>query len=264
MGHYPLDKDFNPSPRVFYKDHRAAMMMGITAEYLARKYRVPREAQDAFAFRSQQLARTAFEQGRFKEEVLPTWGLNEQSQRELLSMDQTIRGDTTLEGLAALPPAFDPKSGTITAGNSSPLSVGASALLMMSQERARELGLTPRAKIRAMGVAGVEPCEMGIGPVKATANALQRAGLSIDEIDAIELNEAFAAQSLAVMKVASFAEEKVNTWGGAIALGHALGSSGARLVVTLIHRLMAGEGRLGLATLCVGGGQGETTIIEAC
>ncbi len=263
MGHYPIDKDFNPSPRVFFKNHRAAMMMGITAEYLARKYEISREAQDHLACRSHQLAHAATSSGRFDDEIVPTWGLDEQGRRELFRVDQTIRSDTSLAALSALSPAFDPQAGTITAGNSSPLSVGASALLMMSEDRARELGLTPKARICAMAVAGVEPCEMGIGPVKSTARALQRAGLTMGDIDAIELNEAFAAQALAVIRLAEFDVEKVNTWGGAIALGHALGSSGARLMITLVHRMSGQAGQLGLATLCVGGGQGETTIVES-
>ena len=262
MGHYPMEKDFNPSPRVFFKDHRAAMMMGITAEYLAQKYRIDREDQDRFAYRSHKCAHEATQSGRFAAEVLPTWGLDENGRRQRLTVDQTIRPDTSLEALAGLAPAFAPRAGTVTAGNSSPLSVGASAVLMMSEERAEELGLTPKVKIRAMAVAGVEPCEMGIGPVKATAKALERAGLTIDQIEAIELNEAFAAQSLAVIRQAGFDPERVNTWGGAIALGHALGATGARILLTLIHRMADGGHARGLATLCIGGGMGEATIVE--
>jgi len=202
--------------------------------------------------------------GLFKDEVVPTWGLDEAGHRQLFTVDQTIRPETNPEVLAKLSPAFNPKGGLVTAGNSSPLTVGASALLMMSEERAKELGLTPKVKIRSMAVAGVEPCEMGIGPAKATPKALERSGVSIDDIDAIELNEAFASQSLAVIRLANFDPDKVNTRGGAIALGHPLGSSGARIVVTLIHRMTQDGNKLGLATLCVGGGMGEATIVEAC
>ncbi len=264
MHHYPMDKDANPSPRMFYKHFRAAMMMGITAEYVAMKYFITRQEQDEFAYGSHMKAHEATETGLFKDEVVPTWGLDEAGHRQLFTVDQTIRPETNPEVLAKLSPAFNPKGGLVTAGNSSPLTVGASALLMMSEERAKELGLTPKVKIRSMAVAGVEPCEMGIGPAKATPKALERSGVSIDDIDAIELNEAFASQSLAVIRLANFDPDKVNTRGGAIALGHPLGSSGARIVVTLIHRMTQDGNKLGLATLCVGGGMGEATIVEAC
>lgn len=264
MHHYPMDKDVNPSPRMGWKNFRAAMMMGITAEYVAMKYFITREEQDEFACGSHRKAHAATESGKFKDEVVPTWGLDAQGHRQLFTVDQTIRPDTSLETLAKLPPAFNPKGGLVTAGNSSPLTVGASALLMMSEERAKALGLKPKVRIRSMAVAGCEPCEMGIGPAKAAPKALERAGLSVDDLDAIELNEAFASQSVAVMRLADFDPDKVNTRGGAIALGHALGSSGARIMVTLVHRMTQEGTKLGMATLCVGGGMGEATIVEAC
>ncbi len=264
MHHYPMDKDVNPSPRMGYKIFRAAMAMGITAEYVAMKYFVTRQEQDEFAYGSHIKAHEATEKGLFKDEIVPTWGLDADGHRQRFTVDQTIRPDTDLETLAKLPPAFNPKGGLVTAGNSSPLSVGASALLMMSEERAKELGLTPKVKIRSMAVAGVEPCEMGIGPAKAAPKALERAGLGVDDLDAIEVNEAFASQSVAVLRLTGFDPEKVNARGGAIALGHPLGSSGSRIMVTLIHRMAQENKKLGLATLCVGGGMGEATIVEAC
>lgn len=264
MHHYPMDKDVNPSPRMGYKNFRAAMAMGITAEYVAMKYFVTREEQDEFAYHSHMKAHQATEKGLFKDEIVPTWGLDEKGHRQLFTKDQTIRPDTNLEALAKLPPAFNPKGGLVTAGNSSPLSVGAAALLMMSEDRAKQLGLKPKVRIRSMAVAGCEPCEMGIGPTRATPKALERAGLSLDDIDAIELNEAFAAQSIAVIRLAGFNPDILNTRGGAIALGHPLGCSGARIMVTLIHRMEQDKKKFGLATLCVGGGMGEATIVEAC
>ncbi|MBN1346680.1 MAG: acetyl-CoA C-acyltransferase [Phycisphaerae bacterium] len=264
MHHYPMDKDVNPSPRMGWKNFRAAMMMGITAEYVAMKYFITREEQDEFAYGSHMKAHEATEKGLFKDEVLPTWGLDAAGHRQLMTVDQTIRPDTNLESLAKIPPAFNPKGGIVTAGNSSPLSVGAAALLMMSEERAKQLGLKPKVRIRSMAVAGCEPCEMGIGPAKAAPKALERAGLGVDDLDAIELNEAFASQSVAVLRLTGFDPAKVNTRGGAIALGHPLGCSGARIMVTLIHRMSQESKKRGMATLCVGGGMGEATIVEAC
>jgi acetyl-CoA acyltransferase len=264
MHHYPMDKDVNPSPRMGYKNFRAAMMMGITAEYVAMKYFITRQEQDEFAYGSHMKAAEATQKGLFKDEILPTWGLDAQGHRNLFTVDQTIRPDTSLETLAKLPPAFNPKGGLVTAGNSSPLSVGASGLLMMSEERAKQLGLKPKVRIRAMAVAGCEPCEMGIGPAKVAPKVVERAGISLDDLDAVELNEAFASQSLAVLRLTGLDPDKVNTRGGAIALGHPLGSSGARIMVTLIHRMEQEGKKLGMATLCVGGGMGEATIVEAC
>jgi acetyl-CoA acyltransferase len=182
----------------------------------------------------------------------------------LLASDQCIRRDTSLEALGQLPPAFNPAGGSVTAGNSSPLNVGAVAVLMMSEDRARELGLAPLARIRATGTAGVNPEEMGIGPVPAVHKALKRAGLSLDQIDCIELNEAFAVQVLSVLKLLGIGPDKVNTRGGAIAIGHPLGASGARITTTLLHRMRDQGARYGLATMCVGQGQGVATVFEAC
>ncbi len=172
-------------------------------------------------------------------------------------------GDSTAEGLAALRPAFNPAGGSVTAGNSSQVSVGAAALLIMSEEKARELNFEPLAKIRAMAVAGVAPEEMGIGPVPAVHKVLKRTELSLDDIDCIEINEAFAVQVLSVLQLLGIDEEKVNTRGGAVALGHPLGASGARICVTLLHRMREAGARYGLATLCVGQGQGVATVFES-
>jgi len=264
MDHIPMTKDYNPSPRWFFRNSEAIMNMGLTAEYLSVKYGIAREAQDAFACRSHQLAAQATESGGFDREIIPTWGRNESGEKTLLTRDQCIRADCSLEGLAGLPPVFNPAGGSVTAGSSSPLSVGASAVLMMSQQKADELGLTPLARVRAMAVAGVEPAEMGIGPVPAVHKVLARAGLSLDDIDCVEINEAFAVQVLSVLKLLGLDEEKVNTRGGAVAIGHPLGASGARIATTLLHRMRDEGAALGLATLCVGQGQGVATVFESC
>ena len=180
-----------------------------------------------------------------------------------MTQDQCIRRETSLESLGALKPAFMPEGGSVTAGNASPLNVGAAGLILMSEKRAKSLGLTPMARIRAMAVAGVDPSVMGIGPVPATHKALERAGLKIGDIDLIELNEAFAAQSLSVIRTLKLDPAKVNVNGGAIAIGHPLGASGARIATTLLHAMKARGAHLGLATMCIGMGQGIATIFEA-
>jgi acetyl-CoA acetyltransferase family protein len=231
--------------------------MGLTAENLAREYTISREDQDAFALRSHQRAIAATDNGVFAKEIIPVTLPN----GEVVSVDDGPRRDTSLEKLASLEPAFI-AGGTVTAGNSSPLNDGASAAVLMSAEKAQELGVKPRARVLSMAVAGVAPEIMGIGPVDAVRKALARAHLSLNDIDIIELNEAFAAQSLAVVRTLGIDENKLNPHGGAIALGHPLGCSGARLIATLLNDLETEGGRLGLATLCVGGGQGLATIIE--
>lgn len=263
MHHLPMEAGLDLSPRYCYRHSPATLNMGLTAEHLARKYDISRREQDEFALRSHRRAAEATDQGLFTQEIIPTWGRDEAGHKSLLTQDQGIRRDTSLEALAALPPVFLPDGGTVTAGNSSPLNVGAAALLLMSEERAHELGLRPKAAIRAMAVAGVDPAIMGIGPVPATHKALQRAGLKLEDIDLIEINEAFAAQTLAVIKVLGADPEKVNVHGGAIALGHPLGASGARIATTLIHAMQRRGARFGLATMCIGAGQGIATIFEA-
>src|SRR5947208_13602778 len=263
MQHIPMEAGFDPSPRILYRNSPAVFNMGVTAENLALKYRISRKQQDEFALRSHQRAAEATDSGAFAREVIPTWGRDEEGRRKLLTEDQCIRRDTSLEALGALKPVFMPEGGTVTAGNSSPLNVGAAALLVMSEERARELGLKPKVRIRAMAVAGVDPSVMGIGPVPATHKALQRAGLKLEDIDLIELNEAFAAQALAVLKLLRADPEKVNIRGGAIAIGHPLGASGARITTTLLHAMKDRKKQFGLATMCIGAGQGIATIFEA-
>ena len=248
------------SPGVMEYAYSSYIPMGITAENLAREYNISREAQDAFALRSHQRAIAATESGIFKREIVPVPLVPLPNGSEM-EIDEGPRRDTSLEKLASLEPAFI-KGGTVTAGNSSPLNDGAAAVVLMSAEKARELGITPLARVITMAVAGVRPDIMGIGPVPAMKKALQRAGLQLSDIDIIELNEAFAAQNLAVIKAMGIDEEKLNPHGGAIALGHPLGCSGARLIATLINDLQTADKRLGIATLCVGGGQGVATIIE--
>ncbi len=264
MDHIPVTKDYNPSPGLLRGHSEAIMNMGLTAEYLAVKYRIPRGRQDEFALRSHQLADRATKKGEFNREVMPTWGRDETGHKVLLTVDQCIRSDTSLESLASLSAAFQPDGGTVTAGNSSPINAGAAAVLMMSAEKAAELGLKPIAKVRAMAVAGVNPEEMGIGPVPAIHKALKRAGLALDQIECIELNEAFAVQVLAVLKLLGIDEKRVNTRGGAIAIGHPLGASGARITTTLLNRMRDQGAKLGLATMCVGQGQGVATVFESC
>src|SRR5947208_12753242 len=263
MHHIPMEAGFDPSPRYLFRHSPATLNMGLTAENLALKYRISRKEQDEFALRSHRRAAEATDSGAFAQEVIPTWGRDEEGRKKLLTEDQCIRRDTSLESLAALKPVFMPEGGTVTAGNSSPLNVGAAAVLVMSEERARELGLKPKVRIRAMAVAGVDPSVMGIGPVPATHKALERAGLKLEDIDLIEINEAFAAQTLAVIKLLKCDPEKVNVNGGAIAIGHPLGASGARIATTLIHAMHQRGARYGLATMCIGAGQGIATIFEA-
>jgi acetyl-CoA acyltransferase len=264
MDHVPMTNGYNPPPGLFRRNSEAIMHMGLTAEYLALKYQIPRKQQDEFALRSHQLAAKATQEGGFAPELFRCWGHDETGSKVRLERDQCIRDDCTFDGLSALPPVFNPDGGSVTAGNSSPLNVGAAALLVMSEEKADELGLKPIASIRSMAVAGVDPAEMGIGPVPATKKALHRAGLELDDIGCIELNEAFAVQSLAVLKLLGINEEKVNTRGGAIAIGHPLGCSGARIATTLLHRMRDEQAQFGLATMCVGQGQGVATVFEAC
>ena len=264
MEHIPMTSGYDPSPSLFRNHSEAIMNMGLTAEYLAAKYAVDRTAQDEFALRSHQLAARATEKNEFQDEVIPTWGHDAEGRKVQLTVDQCIRPETTAEALASLPPVFNPAGGSVTAGNSSPLNAGAAALLIMSEEKAAELDMTPIARIRAMAVAGVDPSEMGIGPVPAIHKVLKRADLTLDDIECIELNEAFAVQVLSCFKLLGISEERVNTRGGAIAIGHPLGASGARIATTLIHRMKDSGAKYGLATMCVGQGQGVATVFESC
>ncbi len=271
MSRVPMG-GFNPSfnPRLIKTDgetpfppceleyaYSSYIPMGMTAENLARKYQISREAQDAFALRSHQRAIAATDSGIFKREIVPVPLPN----GSVMEVDEGPRRDTSLAKLASLEPAFI-KGGTVTAGNSSPLNDGASAVVLMSAERARDLNITPLAKVHSMAVAGVDPAFMGSGPVPAMRKLLQRAHKQLNDIDVIELNEAFAVQNLAVIRELGIDEAKLNPHGGAIALGHPLGCSGARLIATLLNDLQTLDKTWGVATLCVGGGQGVATLIE--
>jgi acetyl-CoA acyltransferase len=263
MHHIPMEAGFDASPRLWFRHSPATMNMGLTAENLAMRYKIGRRQQDEFALRSHQRAAGATDSGAFAREIVPTWGRDDEGRRKVLTADQCIRRDTSLEALGALKPAFMAEGGTVTAGNASPLNVGAAALLVMSEERAKELGLKPRVRIRAMAVAGVDPSVMGLGPVPAVHKVLKRAGLKLEDVDLIEINEAFAAQTLAVIKLLKADPERVNVRGGAIAIGHPLGASGARIATTLIHLMEDRKARYGLATMCIGAGQGIATLFEA-
>lgn len=242
--------------------------MGFTAERVAKRWGITREMQDEFALGSQQRAAAALAAGRFEEQIVPIpveraqWnGADKRSEFVDFTVDELVRPSTTMEGLAKLPPAFKP-GGSVTAGNSSPLSDGAAGVLLMSRAKAKELGYTPLARFVHFATAGVEPDVMGIGPVSAVPKVLSRAGINLDEIKLIEFNEAFAAQALAVIAELKFDTSRVNVNGGAIALGHPLGATGAKLTVQLVHELRRTGGGLGMVTMCVGGGMGAAGIFE--
>lgn len=250
-----------PNPRM--KELYGIDSMGETAENIAAlRPHLTREKQDAFAVQSHQRAIAAIDSGKFAEEILPVPVPQRKGDSILVTTDERPRRDTTLESLARLKPAFKKEGGTVTAGNSSGLNDGASALLLMSAHRAAALGLQPMARFVSAAAAGVEPRIMGIGPVPATQKALARAGLTVADLSLVELNEAFAVQSLAVIEDLGLDESIVNVNGGAIALGHPLGCSGARILTTLLYEMRRRGARYGLATLCVGVGQGEATIVE--
>ncbi|RUL51770.1 thiolase family protein [Lysinibacillus antri] len=232
-----------------------------TAENVAQRYGVSREEQDVFAFESQQRAKRAIEENRFQEEIVPVELKDRKGNVTVFDKDEHPRPDTTLEKLAQLRPIFD--GGTVTAGNASGVNDGASALLMMSAEKAKELGLKPLAKYITGAVTGLEPAVMGLGPINATRKALKRAGLSTNDIGLIEINEAFASQSIECIKQLELDNSKVNVNGGAIAFGHPLGASGARILTTLIYEMQKQDVQYGLATMCIGVGQGIATIIES-
>lgn len=262
MHHLPMDHGLDVNPKLYARTSRGALLMGVTAEFLAQTQGISRREQDEFALRSHQRAAAAQAAGDFQAEIVPVYGRDEEGNALLVDYDQCVRPDTTLEQLAALKPAFMPGMGTVTAGNSSPLNDGAAALLVMSAATAKAQGLQPIARVRATAVAGVEPSVMGTGPVPATHKALARAGLKLADIDLIEINEAFASQTLACIRMLKADPEKVNVRGGAIALGHPLGASGARIATTLLHAMVDRNARLGLATMCIGLGQGIATILE--
>ena len=235
--------------------------MGITAENLAEKYSLSREAQDNFAAASHRKAAAAINEGRFKNEITPVEVPQRKGDPKIVDTDEQPRGDTTADSLGGLRAAFK-KDGTVTAGNASALNDGAAAVMLMSEARANQLGLPILARLAGQASAGVDPAIMGIGPVSATRRCLERAGWSLDQVDLIEANEAFAAQSLAVGKDLEWDQDKVNVNGGAIALGHPIGASGCRVLVTLLHEMQRRDVKKGLATLCIGGGQGVALAVE--
>jgi len=265
MGHLPMTYGLDFSPLSTKRNAKAAGAMGLTAEYLARIHGISRQQQDEFALRSQRRAHQATVSGAFKDEIVPVEGHDEKGALKRCDTDEVIRPDTTLEALAGLKPAFDPKHGTITAGNASAVSDGAAGLLVMSAEKARALGKKPLAKVVSMSAVGVDPSIMGYGPVPAVKKALERVKMKTSDVDIYELNEAFAAQSLPVLKdleLLGKMDDKVNLNGGAIALGHPLGCSGARIITTLLHQMKARNRSTGVATMCVGFGQGTATVFE--
>ncbi|HBR96718.1 MAG TPA: acetyl-CoA C-acyltransferase FadA [Gammaproteobacteria bacterium] len=265
MQHIPMLHGLDINPALSRHIAKASMMMGVTAEMLAKMHGIGREMQDAFGARSHQRAHAAMVEGRFDQEVVPISGHDEQGFVAMITADEVIRDDVTPESLAELKPVFVPKVGTVTAGTSSAIADGASAMLVMSGQAAMDAGLQPMARVRSMAVAGCDPSIMGYGPVPATKKALQRAGLSMQDIDHVELNEAFAAQALPVLKdlgLLDTMDDKVNLNGGAIALGHPFGCSGTRISTTLLNVMRQRDSSLGLATMCIGMGQGISTVFE--
>lgn len=265
MGHVPMTHGVDFNPALAKTTSKMAGSMGLTAELLAKMHGVNRQQQDEFAMRSHQKAHEATLKGRFKNEIVSTPGHDDMGIPGMISVDEVIRPETTVDSLSKLPAVFDPKNGTVTAGNSSALSDGASCVIVMSEDRAKALGLKPLARIISIASTGCEPSIMGYGPVASSKKALQRAGLSMDQMDIIELNEAFAAQSIPVLKdlgLLDVVDKKVNLNGGAIALGHPLGCSGARITGSLAHQLRDNNKKYGLATMCIGLGQGVATVIE--
>jgi len=265
MGHVPMTHGLDINAETHLRVAKGANSMGITAEYLGMIHNVTREDQDKFACESHRRAHSATKAGKFKDEIIPIVGHDKDGISLRVDFDEVIRPDTNIESLSKLRPVFNPTSGSVTAGNASALSDGASAVWVMSEERANKLGLNPLARIVSMGAAGCDPSIMGYGPVPATNKALKIAGMKIEDMELIELNEAFAAQSLAVLKGMGIKDrqEIVNPNGGAIALGHPLGCSGSRITTTLLHEMKRTGAKKGLATMCIGYGQGVATILEA-
>jgi len=265
MEHVPMAHGVDVNPAASKYAAKAAMMMGLTAELLGKMHGVSREQQDEFGVRSHQRAQAAADEGRFDDEIIGVEGHDAEGRRVMVTRDEVIRGDASMESMGNLKPVFDPKGGSVTAGTSSALSVGASGMAVMSGERAEALGLKPIARVLSTGVAGCDASIMGYGPVPASKQALKAAGLTIEDIQTVELNEAFAAQSIPVLKDLGLLERvdtAVNLNGGAIALGHPLGCSGSRICTTLLNVMKQQNTRLGLATMCIGMGQGVATVFE--
>lgn len=270
MSHVPMTGfKVSPNPRIVAEMPEVYIAMGHTAERVAERFGISREDQDRFALASHQKAAQAIAEGKFKEEIVPfeaeLRSLDERgkvkAKRFVFDTDESVRSDTTLEALAKLKPSFK-QGGTVTAGNSSPMNDGAAAVVVMSREKADALGLQPLATFRAFAVAGVEPELMGVGPVKAIPKALAAAGITLDDVDLFEINEAFASQCIHVIRELGLDENKVNVNGGAIALGHPLGCTGTKLSISLIHELHRRGGRYGVVSMCIGGGMGAAGVFE--
>ena len=261
MTHLPEGAGAHLNPKRFQFVDRSSSSMGLTAENLAEMYNISRQEQEEFTLRSHQKAIAAQEEGRFKAEMVPVKVPSNNGDKKLIDRDQNPRSYTSLELMAALEPIALP-GGTITAATASPASDGASAIMLMSREKSAELGLKPKAKVVSMAVAGVDPKLMGLGIIDATRKAVERAGLTISDIDLAELNEAFAVVAMVAIMELGIDEEKVNPNGGAVALGHPMGCTGARLVTTLVHEMNRRQVKYGLAAMCVGMGQGAATVLE--
>lgn len=265
MQHIPMLHGLDINPEMSRYIAKASMMMGLTAELLGRMHGITREQQDEFGARSHQRAWAAMQEGRFDHEIVAIEGHDENGFVKLIQCDEVIRDGVSADSLSELRPAFIPKVGTVTAGTSSAIADGASAMLLMSAKAASDSGLKPFAKVASMAVSGCDPSLMGYGPVPATQKALKRAGLQMQDISHVELNEAFAAQALPVLKdldLLGSMDDKVNLNGGAIALGHPFGCSGTRISTTLLNVMRQNDGQFGLATMCIGMGQGISTIFE--
>lgn len=270
MSHVPMTGfKVSPNPRIVAEMPEVYIAMGHTAERVAERFGISREDQDRFAYVSHQKAAQAIAEGKFREEIVPfeaeLRSLDERGKvkvkRFVFDTDESVRSDTTLEALAKLKPSFK-QGGTVTAGNSSPMNDGAAAVVVMSREKADALGLQPLATFRSFAVAGVEPELMGVGPVKAIPKALAAAGITLDDVDLFEINEAFASQCVHVIRELGLDENKVNVNGGAIALGHPLGCTGTKLSISLIHELRRRGGRYGVVSMCIGGGMGAAGVFE--
>lgn len=265
MGHVPMTYNIDFHPGLAKYTAKASGSMGMTAELLGRQNAISREMQDEFGARSHQNAYKAQQNGGWDNEIVAIEGHDQDGLLTLVDQDEVIRPETTVQALSSLRPVFDPVNGSVTAGTSSAISDGAAAMLLMSAEKAKALGLTPRARIKSMAVAGCDAAIMGFGPVPATQKALKRAGMTMDDIEVAEFNEAFAAQALSCIKQLGWLDvydEKVNLKGGAIALGHPLGCSGARISTTLLNIMEENDKQIGLATMCIGLGQGIATVFE--
>ncbi len=261
MTHLPEGAGADLNPKRFQFVHRSSSSMGLTAENLAEMYNISRQEQEEFASRSHRKAIAAQEEGRFKDEMVPVEVTSDNGSKRLIDSDQNPRPYTSPELMAALEP-ISRQGGTITAATASPASDGAAAIMLVSREKSEEIGLMPKAKVLSMAVAGVDPKLMGLGMVPAARKALERAGLTIADIDLAELNEAFAVVAMVAIRELGIDEEKVNPNGGAVALGHPMGCTGARLVTTLVHEMARRQARYGLAAMCVGMGQGAATVLE--